>query len=172
MKQLLTTLGLVIATSMVGQDVEFLYNFESFNPMTWEKVMTLEGYQRDHIKALNRSKLTGFYNADTNEFDFRIGPLPIAYEAAGVDRKVPRLFREYFYIEGTLEYNRDGYRYRVSIRSLEHVSWLNNNITYDPSNMLKVPRNKINRSDYFKSVDYTLTKFFQSFDVKEPDDDW
>ena len=171
MKQFLTILVLVMATTMVGQDVEMSYNIESTHPITWKKIMTLEGYQRDHIKALNRSKLTGLYNADTNEFNFRIGPIQIDYQGAGVDRKMPRLFRGDCFIEGVIEYNRDGYKYRVSVNSLEHVSWLNNSVMIDLSDFLEL-RNEVYHSDYFKSVDYTLTDFFQKFDVTEPDDDW
>lgn len=172
MKNTLTIFCLLLTTLMFGQNVQFSYNFQSFEPITWKKVMTLEGYQRDHIKALNRSNQTSMYNADTNEFNFRIGPLRIDYKGAGIERRVPLLFKEYMYIEGILEYNRDGYRYRVSITNLEHVSRINNTVTYDPSIMLKVPRNEKNRNDYFKSVDYTLTEFFQSFDITDIEDDW
>ena len=60
---------------------------------------------------------------------------------------------------------------RVSVNSLEHVSWLNNSVMIDLSDFLEL-RNEVYHSDYFKSVDYTLTDFFQKFDVTEPDDDW
>ena len=172
MKKTLTIFGLLLTTLMFGQDVQFSHNFQSLEPITWKKVMTLEGYQRDHIKALNRSKQTSMYNADTNEFNFRIGPLRIDYKGAGIERRVPLLFKESMYIDGILEYNKDGYRYRVSVTNIEHISWLNNTVTYDPSVYIKVPRNEKNRNDYFKSVDYTLTQFFQSFDITETDDDW
>jgi len=171
MKKTLTIFGLLLTTLMFGQDVELSHNFKSLNPLTWQKVLTLEGYPRDHIKALNRSKLTGMYNADTNEFNSRIRPIQIDYQGAGIDRKLPRSFRGDCYVEGVIEYSRDGYRYRVSINSLEHVSWLNNSVLMDLSDWLKLPRNEIHRSDYFKAVDYTLTEFFQSFDVIV-EDEW
>ena len=171
-KQIFTASLLLIGNIALGQDIQFSNNFESLEPITWKKVMTLDGYQRDHIKALNRSNKTSLYNADTNEFNFRIGPLSIDYKGAGVERRVPLLFKESMYIDGILEYNKDGYRYRVSITNIEHISWLNNTVTYDPSVYIKVPRNEKNRNDYFKSVDYTLTKFFQSFDITETDDEW
>lgn len=165
MKKILTIFGLLMTTLMFGQDVELSHNFQSLNPITWQKVLTLEGYPRDHIKALNRSNLTGMYNADTNEFNFRIGPIQIDYQGAGIDKKMPRWLREVCYVEGVIEYSKDGYRYRVSINSLEHVSWLNNSVLMDPSDILKLQRNEIYRSDYFKAVDYTLTEFFQHFDT-------